>query len=188
MLLEDAGAALTGVMGRERCWMKILHWGTAEQHPAPCGLLQNEGANFRIKTNRGKHGVDKDTSDQLRIKEFPRQRWTEQINQPRQGDLFFTTAEQEVCEISLFQHSLSVQLVSIRQAFSWAAAPSTIRSLQNPQVKRTTLSAVTCLLRQPTQRLNTIDTNGLVSQAWSPLVLTPSQLSWTPLASGTWQL
>lgn len=31
------------------------------QHPAPCGLLQNEGTNFRIKTNRGKHGVDKET-------------------------------------------------------------------------------------------------------------------------------
>lgn len=31
------------------------------QHPAPCGLLQNKRANFGIKTNRGKHGVDKET-------------------------------------------------------------------------------------------------------------------------------
>lgn len=55
-------------------------------------------------------------SDQLRIKELPRQRWSEQINRPKQEDLFFTTVKQEVPEISLFQHSLSVQLVSLLQA------------------------------------------------------------------------
>jgi len=33
--------------------------------------LQNEGANFRIKTNRGKHGVDKET---LTFRSAPHQR------------------------------------------------------------------------------------------------------------------
>lgn len=72
-------AWLKSGLRREWCWKtqeshwlvwregKAVEWRSfieaqLAQHPAPCGLLQNEGTNFRIKTNRGKHGVDKETA------------------------------------------------------------------------------------------------------------------------------
>lgn len=171
MLLENAGVTLTGVMGRERCWMKILHWGTAGATPrAPCGLLQNEGANFRIKTNWGKHGVDMQTAT---FGSAPHQRAPQaemdRADKPAQ-------ARQLVLHLSRTGRALNFPFPALPFCPTHVPTAGLLLSSSTfycmftveptPERHCTVPNTVTLLPRQPTQRPNTkpsTDINGSVS-------------------------
>lgn len=164
------------------------------QHPAPCGLLQNERANFGIKTNRGKHGVDKKTLTWSAEHQRTPQAEMDGVDKPAQARRLVPHHSRTGSVLSFPFLALPfcpnrVLTAGLHLTGSTFYHRLTVKAMRESH--RAVHTSVTRLLRWPTQRPSTktnTDINGLVSQATSPTVLALPQLSWTPLASGTWQL